>query len=176
MRTVRVAAMAKQRQEFLPSSVLGIRVPTPITEIPGRWPRDYRRLGERRIKKIEADRNVRLIEQPECKRRWTVEPWESQLERALRKWLLDRLEACFGDLAGETPAPPPWGAGIPHAERPGGRGQAAAGADQLCEAGGSRAGLRGVRAGGRDLCGPGHLLRWTQRLFLSRGCFRPASG
>ena len=38
-------------------------------------------------------RKVALIEQPEYKRRWNDEPWEAQQERALRGWLLDRLEA-----------------------------------------------------------------------------------
>jgi hypothetical protein len=34
-----------------------------------------------------------LIERPEYKRRWNWEPWEVQQERALRGWLLDRLES-----------------------------------------------------------------------------------
>jgi hypothetical protein len=42
---------------------------------------------------IENDPNIRLIEQPEYKRRWNTESWESQLERALREWLLLRLES-----------------------------------------------------------------------------------
>jgi len=66
-----------------------------ITEIPDHWPQDYRQLVQRRIDLIESDRNIRLIEQPEYKRRWNVEPWDSQLERALREWLLDRLESYF---------------------------------------------------------------------------------
>ncbi len=65
---------------------------TPITEIPARWPEDYRRLVERRIALIESDRNIGLIERPEYKRRWNTEPWEAQEQRALRGWLLDRLE------------------------------------------------------------------------------------
>ncbi len=68
---------------------------TPITEIPNDWPDDYRRLIEQRIALIESDRNIGLIEQPEYKRRWNTEPWESQLERALRNWLHDRLESYF---------------------------------------------------------------------------------
>jgi len=68
---------------------------TPITEIPAEWPEDYRQLVERRIALIESDPNIRLIEQPEYKRRWNTEPWESQLERALHDWLLDRLESYF---------------------------------------------------------------------------------
>ncbi len=68
---------------------------TPITELPAEWPDDYRQLVERRIALIESDTNIRLIERPEYKRRWNTEPWESQLERALREWLLDRLESYF---------------------------------------------------------------------------------
>ena len=68
---------------------------TPITEIPAEWPDDYKQLVERRIELIQTDRNIGLIEQPEYKRRWNTEPWESQLERALRNWLLDRLESYF---------------------------------------------------------------------------------
>jgi len=68
---------------------------TPITELPDDWPADYKRLVEQRIELIENDRNIGLIEQPEYKRRWNTEPWESQLERACRQWLLDRLESYF---------------------------------------------------------------------------------
>ena len=53
---------------------------------------DYRKLVERRIEVIEHDPNIALIEQPEYKRRWNTEPWDEQLKRALRGWLLDRLE------------------------------------------------------------------------------------
>jgi len=65
---------------------------TPITEIPSHWPSDYRALVERRIRLIEQDRYVGLIERPEYKRRWNVEPWDEQARRALERWLLDRLE------------------------------------------------------------------------------------
>ena len=68
---------------------------TPITEIPSHWPQPYRDLVERRIALIEADRNIGLIEQPEYKRRWNTEPWDEQLDRALREWLLNRLEQFF---------------------------------------------------------------------------------
>ena len=72
---------------------------TPITELPAHWPDDYRRLVKRRIELIESDPNISLIEQPEYKRRWNTEPWESQLKQALRGWLLDRLEA-YSDFDG----------------------------------------------------------------------------
>jgi hypothetical protein len=64
----------------------------PITELPDHWPEDYRQMVERRIELIEHDPNIKLIERPEYKRRWNTEPWEDQERRALREWLLDRLE------------------------------------------------------------------------------------
>ncbi len=72
---------------------LCIRLNAPITEVPARWPAPYRAVVERRLETIENNINVALIEQPEYKRRWNDEPWETQQERALRRWLLERLEA-----------------------------------------------------------------------------------
>ncbi len=65
----------------------------PITEVPAHWPADYRVLVERRIARIEQDRNIALLERPEYKRRWNVEPWENLERAALDAWLLDRLES-----------------------------------------------------------------------------------
>jgi hypothetical protein len=65
---------------------------TPITELPDPWPDDYKRLVERRMALIKSDKSINLIEQPEYKRRWNLEPWDEQEKRALRNWLLDRLE------------------------------------------------------------------------------------
>ncbi len=65
---------------------------TPVTEIPARWPAAYRDLVERRISFIATNPNIALIEKPEYKRRWAQEPWEEMEARALRSWLLDRLE------------------------------------------------------------------------------------
>jgi len=66
---------------------------TPITEIPGHWPEDYRGVVQRRIALIERDRNIGLIERPEYKRRWNSPAWESMEQAALRDWLLARLES-----------------------------------------------------------------------------------
>ncbi len=66
-----------------------------ITEIPVHWPEAYRALVQRRIDLINSDKNIRLVERPEHKRRWETESWDSQQERALRGWLLDRLERYF---------------------------------------------------------------------------------
>jgi hypothetical protein len=65
---------------------------TPITDIPEHWPTGYRDLVRRRLELIAADPSIRLLEKPEYKRRWAQEPWEKRQERALRDWLLDRLE------------------------------------------------------------------------------------
>src|SRR4029450_11448165 len=64
---------------------------TPITELPGHWLDDYRRLVERRMALIESNQYINLIERPEYKRRWNTEPWEKQEKRAPRNWLLDPL-------------------------------------------------------------------------------------
>jgi hypothetical protein len=41
---------------------------TPITERPAHWPAEYSALVQRRIKLIESDRGIGLLERPECKR------------------------------------------------------------------------------------------------------------
>jgi hypothetical protein len=64
----------------------------PTTELSDHWPEDYKQLVERRIELIQHDPCINLIERPEYKRRWNIEPWEEQERRALRNWLLDRLE------------------------------------------------------------------------------------
>lgn len=65
---------------------------SPTTEIPNHWPESYRRMVQKRLEVIKANHNVALIEQPEYKRRWNVETWETQQDEALRSWLLNRLE------------------------------------------------------------------------------------
>jgi hypothetical protein len=65
----------------------------PITDTPAHWPAPYREVVERRIKIIESESDIALIERPEYKRRWNIEPWQEQVERVLREWLLDRLES-----------------------------------------------------------------------------------
>lgn len=66
---------------------------TARTTLPESWPPSYRSVVERRIALIETDRDLALIERPECKRRWQSEPWAHRESQALRTWLLDRLEA-----------------------------------------------------------------------------------
>jgi hypothetical protein len=68
----------------------------PITSFPAHWPAAYKKIVELRVALIEAgakqNKDIALIEQPEYKRRWNIEKWEEMEERALREWLLDRLE------------------------------------------------------------------------------------
>lgn len=65
---------------------------TPITEIPAHWPEHYKKVVQKRIEVIEKRRDIALIERPDCKRRWTAEPWEKREREALTGWLLDRCE------------------------------------------------------------------------------------
>ncbi|XZE35696.1 BREX-2 system adenine-specific DNA-methyltransferase PglX [Pirellulaceae bacterium SH501] len=61
-------------------------------EVPSHWPVAYRSLIERRIKVIETNKEISLVEKPEYKRRWNRESWEERKQRALKNWLLQRLE------------------------------------------------------------------------------------
>nr|WP_246381337.1 BREX-2 system adenine-specific DNA-methyltransferase PglX [Micromonospora jinlongensis] len=65
---------------------------TPITELPAHWSDEYKAVVERRIAVIEGNRNIGLIERPECKRRWATDGWDVMQQKALRDWLLDRCE------------------------------------------------------------------------------------
>lgn len=65
---------------------------TPVTEIPAHWPESYRTLVQARISLIADNPNISLIERPEHKRRWSLEPWDKREAEALRIWLLDRVE------------------------------------------------------------------------------------
>ncbi|HCA86161.1 MAG TPA: BREX-2 system adenine-specific DNA-methyltransferase PglX, partial [Streptomyces sp.] len=64
----------------------------PITEIPTHWPAVYREVVQKRIDAIESNRAIGMVERPEYKRRWATEGWDALQEKALRSWLLDRLE------------------------------------------------------------------------------------
>ncbi|MDV3136843.1 BREX-2 system adenine-specific DNA-methyltransferase PglX, partial [Mycobacterium sp. 29Ha] len=65
---------------------------TPLTELPAHWSAEYRSLVERRLAVIESNPFINLLERPEYKRRWAGESWEVKLQRALRDWLLGKLE------------------------------------------------------------------------------------
>ncbi|MFJ8705677.1 BREX-2 system adenine-specific DNA-methyltransferase PglX [Streptomyces anulatus] len=64
----------------------------PITEIPAHWPDAYRQVVQKRIDAIESSRAIGMIERPEYKRRWATQSWDTLQHKALRSWLLDRIE------------------------------------------------------------------------------------
>jgi hypothetical protein len=64
----------------------------PLVSAPSHWPAEYRDLVERRIALLESSSTIGLVERPEYKRRWTFAPWVEQEKKALRNWLLERLE------------------------------------------------------------------------------------
>ncbi|GGP06794.1 BREX-2 system adenine-specific DNA-methyltransferase PglX [Nonomuraea glycinis] len=66
---------------------------TPIQEIPSHWPESYKQVVQKRIDAIESSRAIGMVERPEYKRRWATEGWDVLQEKALRSWLLDRIEA-----------------------------------------------------------------------------------
>lgn len=78
-----------------------------ITEIPQHWPTAYQQLVEERLRFIRENRSIALLESPNCKRSWDWDPWDKQVERALRGWLLDRLEdrKYWFDSSGLRPQP-----------------------------------------------------------------------
>ncbi|MER5891779.1 BREX-2 system adenine-specific DNA-methyltransferase PglX [Streptomyces sp. NPDC001876] len=66
---------------------------TPITELPDHWSDAYKAVVQKRIDVIETSRAIGMIERPEYKRRWATEGWDVLQERALKSWLLDRIES-----------------------------------------------------------------------------------
>ncbi|MEU2674373.1 BREX-2 system adenine-specific DNA-methyltransferase PglX [Streptomyces sp. NPDC007164] len=65
---------------------------TPITEMPDHWSGAYKAVVQKRIDVIESSRAIGMVERPEYKRRWATEGWDVLQERALKSWLLDRIE------------------------------------------------------------------------------------
>ncbi|MGJ5828521.1 BREX-2 system adenine-specific DNA-methyltransferase PglX [Streptomyces ossamyceticus] len=63
-----------------------------VTDIPAHWPTPYREVVQQRIDAIESNRAIGMVERPEYKRRWATEDWDALQEKALRSWLLDRME------------------------------------------------------------------------------------
>jgi len=63
-----------------------------VTEIPDHWPASYKLVVQKRIDVIESSRAIGMVERPEYKRRWMTEGWDALQEKALRSWLLDRIE------------------------------------------------------------------------------------
>ncbi|MGA4544414.1 BREX-2 system adenine-specific DNA-methyltransferase PglX [Uniformispora flossi] len=65
---------------------------TAQVNIPDHWPENYRNLVEERIRAIDSNLNIRILERPEYKRRWTLESWKEAQANAFREWILGELE------------------------------------------------------------------------------------
>ncbi|MFI8276006.1 BREX-2 system adenine-specific DNA-methyltransferase PglX [Streptomyces sp. NPDC085929] len=65
---------------------------TPITEVPSHWTAAYREVVQKRLDAIESSRAIGMVERPEYKRRWATEGWDALQDKALRAWLLYRIE------------------------------------------------------------------------------------
>ncbi|SCL45960.1 Methyltransferase domain-containing protein [Micromonospora citrea] len=92
-RAFEIVLARKMRDEGMETQWFARHGSTPITELPAHWSPEYKAVVERRIAVIEGNRNIGLIERPECKRRWATEGWDAMQAKALRDWLLDRCEA-----------------------------------------------------------------------------------
>ena len=66
---------------------------TPITEIPTTGPTPTASWSSGGSRSSRRTRRSASSSRPEYKRRWNDEPWQDQQQRALRNWLLDRLES-----------------------------------------------------------------------------------
>ncbi len=53
----------------------------------------YRDLVERRLEAMDVNPSLRLLEQPQYKRRWAGASWETVVASAVREVILDQLEA-----------------------------------------------------------------------------------
>ncbi|GIJ31537.1 BREX-2 system adenine-specific DNA-methyltransferase PglX [Micromonospora sediminimaris] len=91
-RAFEIVLARKMRDEGLETQWFARHGSTPINELPAGWSDEYKAIVQRRIELIEGNRNIGLIERPECKRRWATEGWDKMQAKALRDWLLDRCE------------------------------------------------------------------------------------
>ncbi|GAA3240160.1 BREX-2 system adenine-specific DNA-methyltransferase PglX [Streptomyces lavendulae] len=80
---------------------------TAVTEVPSDWPDAYQEIAKARLDIIASHKDIRLIERPEYKRRWSTEDWEKREAAALRAWLLDAAERkeLWFEQRGEYTAP-----------------------------------------------------------------------
>ncbi|WP_167349067.1 BREX-2 system adenine-specific DNA-methyltransferase PglX [Pseudoclavibacter helvolus] len=75
---------------------------TPVSELPAIWTDSYSDLIERRLAATTVSSALRLLEQPEYKRRWAGAGWDELLTDAVHSAILDILEVpeLWADSAG----------------------------------------------------------------------------
>ncbi|MFE9849078.1 BREX-2 system adenine-specific DNA-methyltransferase PglX [Streptomyces sp. NPDC005576] len=91
-RAFEIALARRVRDEEAETAWFSRHRSTPITEIPAEWPDAYKKVVQARLDLIESNKDIRLIERPEYKRRWKADLWEDREAAALRAWLLDAAE------------------------------------------------------------------------------------
>lgn len=91
-RAFEIALARRVRDEEAETAWFSRHGSMPITEIPTEWPDAYKKVVQARLDLIESNRDIRLIERPEYKRRWKADLWEEREAAALRTWLLDAAE------------------------------------------------------------------------------------
>jgi hypothetical protein len=62
------------------------------------YARPYQELLEARIELLRANARIRVMEQPECKHRWTVINWDAEVKAAATETLLSSLELAWQAL------------------------------------------------------------------------------
>lgn len=77
---------------------------TPTNSVPLSWPDEYRSLMEQRLRAINSEPAIGLLEKPEFKRRWVATSWDDQVTEALHTAILDRLDSdhLWQDAQGPT--------------------------------------------------------------------------
>lgn len=91
-RAFEIALARKMAEGEIESTWFSRHGTTPITEIPAHWPADFRQLIEQRLELMESNPWIKLVEQPEYKRRWNRDSWDMRLKTAEKDWLLGQIE------------------------------------------------------------------------------------
>ncbi|MFN3200719.1 MAG: BREX-2 system adenine-specific DNA-methyltransferase PglX [Bradymonadia bacterium] len=78
-----------------------------VQSIPTRYSDETRALMQKRLDLIASNKDIKLIEQPQFKRRWQTPDLNDETKRAAERWLLDRLEDLFAE-EGELSEPMPY--------------------------------------------------------------------
>lgn len=76
-------------------------------DIPEHYSDSTRSRIQARLDVIAENKEIRLIEQPQFKRRWQLVDWDKEVKAACESWLLDRLEDLFAPPEDDAAAAPP---------------------------------------------------------------------
>ncbi|MBB5937681.1 BREX-2 system adenine-specific DNA-methyltransferase PglX [Streptomyces zagrosensis] len=91
-RAFEIALARRVRDEGAETAWFDRHESEPAYEVPDVWPETYKKIVQARLDLIEANKDIRLLERPEYKRRWSLEQWAKREATAVRSWLLDAAE------------------------------------------------------------------------------------